>query len=90
MDKALFLLIAAAMFGATSLMFGSKTSSFETQAEQSEYQATVIARDIAESGYDQILSQVKMDKMAVTRSRDDIPMLGGGDQEKKCFIRLVG
>ena len=77
MDKALFLLIAAAMFGATSLMFGGKQSSFEAQAEQSEYQATVIARDIAESGYDEILSQVKMDKMAVTRNRDDVAMLGG-------------
>ena len=77
MDKAIFLLIAAAMFGATSHMFNSKKSSFEAQAEQSEYQATVIVRDIAESGYDQILSQVKMDKMDVTRSRDDVSMLGG-------------
>ena len=77
MDKALFLLIAAAMLGATSLMFNSKQSSFEAQAEQSEYQVAVIARDIAESGYDEILSQVKKDKMAVTRSRDDVAMLGG-------------
>ena len=77
MDKALFLLVAAAMLGATSLMFNSKQSSFEAQAEQSEYQATIIARDIAESGYDEILSQVKMEKMNVTRERDDVAMLGG-------------
>ena len=77
MDKAIFLLVAAAMLGATSMMFGSKQSSFEAQTEQSEYQTTVIARDIAESGYDEILSQVKMDKMDVTRNRDDVAMLGG-------------
>ena len=89
MDKAIFLLIAAAMFGATSLMFGSKKSSFEIQAEQSEYQATVIARDIGESGYDEILSQVKMDKMDVVRNRDDIVMLDG-DYDQSVSENMYG
>ena len=89
MDKALFLLIAAAMLGAASFMFGSKQSSFEAQAEQSEYQTTVIARDIAESGYDHILSQVKKDKMAVIRNRDDVAMLGG-EYDQEVFENMYG
>jgi len=75
--KAVFLLIGSVMLGTSALMFGGKQSSFESQSEQSEYQATVIARDIAESGYDEILSQVKLEKMSAVQTRSDISMLDG-------------
>ena len=77
MGKAVFLFIASIMLGATAMMFGGKQSSFESQSEQSEYQATVLARDIAKSGYNEILSTIKREKMSATGSRDDITMLGG-------------
>ena len=77
MGKAVFLLIASAMLGATALMFGGKQSSFEVQTEQSEYQANIVARDIATSGYNEILSTVKRQKMASVGQRPDVSMLGG-------------
>ncbi len=75
--KAVFLLIASAMIGATALLFGGKQSAFESQAEQSEYQATGIAKDIAQSGYNEILSAVRRQKMDAVGSWPEGQMLGG-------------
>ncbi len=75
--KAVFLLIASAILGATALLFGSKQSSFESQSEQSEYQASGIAHDIATSGYNEILSTVRRQKMNAVGTQPDVAMLGG-------------
>ena len=77
MGKAVFLLLASAMLGASVLLFGSKQSSFEAQTEQSEYQAIGIAHDIATSGYSEILSTVKRQKMNAVGTQPDVAMLGG-------------
>ena len=77
MGKAVFLLIASAMLAASVLLFGSKQSSFESQTEQSEYQASGIARDIARSGYNEILSTVKRQKMNAVGMQPNVAMLGG-------------
>ena len=77
MGKAVFLLIASAMLGATALMFGGKQSAFDAQSEQSEYQANLLARDIATSGYNEILSAVKRQKMDAVGTKPDVSMLGG-------------
>ncbi|MFB3132835.1 MAG: hypothetical protein ACE10K_09985, partial [Rhodothermales bacterium] len=77
MGKGLLLIIGVFFFGVNSLLFGSQKSAFDTRQEQSEYEYQVIARDIAESGYDQALSDVRRALMNVEHSRTDVAMAGG-------------
>ncbi|MDX1548708.1 MAG: hypothetical protein R3247_17050, partial [Rhodothermales bacterium] len=77
MGKGVFLLLGAAMFGATALMYGAKQSAFESEEQQSEYEYTVVARDIAESGHDEALSAIRRQLMASKGTQQDVGMLGG-------------
>ncbi len=77
MGKGLLFIVGAFFISASSLLFGSRKSAFDTRQEQSEYEYQVIARDIAESGYDQALSEVRRALMNVEHSRTDVAMAGG-------------
>ncbi len=77
MGKGLLFIVGAFFISASSLLFGSRKSAFDTEQEQSEYEYQVITRDIAESGYDQALSEVRRALMNVEHSRTDVAMAGG-------------
>ena len=69
MGKGLLFIVGAVFFSASSLLFESRKSAFDTEQEQSEYEYQVITRDIAESGYDQALSDVRRALMNVEHIR---------------------
>ncbi len=77
MGKQMLFITGAVILGTVMLLFGAKQRTVDTQAEQGEYQFDVIARDVAESGFEKALSAVRRDLMSVERSRQDVSMQNG-------------
>ena len=77
MGKQMLFITGAVILGTVMLLFGAKQRTVDTQAEQGEYQFDVIARDVAESGFEKALSAVRRDLMSVERSRQDVAMQSG-------------
>jgi hypothetical protein len=59
MGKGVLLILAASLMAATTVLYQSQRTAFETQQAQSEDQAKVLAREIARSGYNAAASRAR-------------------------------
>ncbi len=77
MGKGILLAVSFAIAGASLLLFGGQRSSLETKEAQGDYQYTVIARDVAKSGFERGVSTIKREMMAAPGTFNHITMRGG-------------
>ena len=89
MGKGVFLLLGAAMISATYLMIDTKQNTFESHDKQAKYEYVVLARDIAESGYNEALSSVHRNLMDAEAERNGVGMLGGS-YDKRVITNMYG
>ena len=77
MSRGLLFIVAASLIGVSSVIFMGQKSRIAVDSQQGEYGHQVTARDIAKSGVDRAISEVRRDRMAVTKVRSDVAVAGG-------------
>ncbi|NND71645.1 MAG: hypothetical protein HKN43_08700 [Rhodothermales bacterium] len=77
MSRGLLFIVAASLIGVGSVIFMGQKSRIAVDSEQGEYGYQVTAREIAKSGSDRAISEVRKDLTAVTKQRNGISVAGG-------------
>ena len=77
MSRGLLFIVAASLIGVSSVVFIGQQSRNAVNTEQGDYGHQVTARDIAKSGVDRAISEVRRDRMGVTKQRENVSVAGG-------------
>ena len=77
MGKGILLTVGFVLAGVSLLLFSGQRSMLETEKDQGEYQYQVMAREIAQSGFDKGVSAIMRDLMDAPTSYERVAMEGG-------------
>ncbi|NND71642.1 MAG: hypothetical protein HKN43_08685 [Rhodothermales bacterium] len=77
MGNNVLFIAAAVILGIGTVAYVGQRTLFESDKEQSEYQEQGIARDVAKSGLDRTVSEIKRKMMSVSEEEVDVAVPGG-------------
>ena len=77
MGNNILFVAAAVILGIGTVAYVGQRALFESDKEQSEYQQQGIARDVAKSGLDRTVSEIKRRMMSVTPEQNNVAIAGG-------------